>query len=141
MEVDEELTSGPEDAVALAEHLPRPAEMLDGIDGVHEIDARIRQRNRRCRRLHERDVRILLGADANDLRVVLDPNGRERLGAEESVEDVSLRAPELSDDLVAKHDEVREQSAVVLDLARAIGHVGRGVGVALGRLVAQRIAA
>src|SRR5439155_14689752 len=32
MEVDEELTSGPEDAVALAEHLPRPAEMLDGID-------------------------------------------------------------------------------------------------------------
>src|SRR5207248_3650927 len=36
MEVDEELTSGPEDAVALAEHLPRPAEMLDGIDGVHE---------------------------------------------------------------------------------------------------------
>src|SRR5438552_16941960 len=34
-----------------------------------------------------------------------------------------------------------KQSAVVLDLARAIGHVGRGVGVALGRLVAQRIAA
>src|SRR5439155_1731818 len=37
MEVDEEPTSGPEDAVALAEHLPRPAEMLDGVDGVHEI--------------------------------------------------------------------------------------------------------
>jgi len=46
-----------------------------------------------------------------------------------------------SDDLVANHDEAREQGAVVLDLARAIGHVGRGVGVALGRLVAQRIAA
>jgi hypothetical protein len=110
MKMDDELTAGPQNAVALAEDRPGLAEVLEGVDGVDDVDARIRQRDRGRRRLHETDAGVLLGPDADDLRVALDANRRERLRSEEGVEDVSPRAPELGDDLVAQRGECPNRS-------------------------------
>src|SRR5258708_14851232 len=89
MEMDEILAARPEHAVALPEDLLRAAEVLDGVDGVDDIQARIGERNRGRRRLHETDVRIFPGSDTQHFWVAFDPDGRESLRFQERVQDIA----------------------------------------------------